>query len=411
MVQDTSYTDPYYTMHFTPSPKVASNNNLLQQRRPLQLARPLVSLLRVWALVWSARSRRWIALGLNRWLERLVSQIAMRAIRISKPLRPVVFALIRRFIARLLLMGWRVGLSLLTFLVPLMREFLNPLFPYSSHLASKIVSSGFRWRFSFLLRQFGNMLVLSAAYNSPLRPLVDGDKLLSLLDRTIKFLAQNRYISPSLRRDADILSSIKRKMFFDKQSPRSDTPIWHLLTFFETLNSKFPRPGSRDADMRWRCFVHMFSRRWCFRRFKNCYCCFALFFVFHLVPFARPIFTSEALLSSNFYVFIMMMMVLGGDCFFILFLSSNCHFECGDLFLVRSLLPLLIWAFRLFNYFPVPSVIVTHLSLHSSQTFSYIPVLFVVSFLFYIGTGLITLLSLSFYLLSHILLSTSSLLS
>lgn len=69
------------------------------------------------------------------------------------------------------------------------------------------------------------MLVLSAAYNSPLRPLVDGDKLLSLLDRTIKFLAQNRYISPSLRRDADILSSIKRKMFFDKQSPRSDTPI------------------------------------------------------------------------------------------------------------------------------------------------------------------------------------------
>ncbi|KAI5292511.1 hypothetical protein KEM52_006298 [Ascosphaera acerosa] len=71
--------------------------------------------------------------------------------------------------------------------------------------------------------QFGNMLVLSAAYNSPLRPLVDGDKLLALLNRTIKFLSQNRYISPTLRRDADILSSIKRKMF-DKQSPRFDSP-------------------------------------------------------------------------------------------------------------------------------------------------------------------------------------------
>ncbi|ODH49080.1 hypothetical protein GX48_04805 [Paracoccidioides brasiliensis] len=61
--------------------------------------------------------------------------------------------------------------------------------------------------------QFGNMLVLSATYMSPLSQLVDRDTLKRLLDRTIKFLSQSRHISPSLKRDADILTLIRLKIF------------------------------------------------------------------------------------------------------------------------------------------------------------------------------------------------------
>ncbi|KAK2782719.1 hypothetical protein FQN52_000749 [Onygenales sp. PD_12] len=61
--------------------------------------------------------------------------------------------------------------------------------------------------------QFGNMLVLSATYMSPLSQLVDRDTLKHLLDRTIKFLLQNRHISPSLKKDADILILIRSKIF------------------------------------------------------------------------------------------------------------------------------------------------------------------------------------------------------
>ncbi|KAK2811343.1 hypothetical protein FQN50_002220 [Emmonsiellopsis sp. PD_5] len=61
--------------------------------------------------------------------------------------------------------------------------------------------------------QFGNMLVLSATYMSPLSQLVNRDTLKHLLDRTIKFLLQNRHISPSLKKDAEILTLIRRKIF------------------------------------------------------------------------------------------------------------------------------------------------------------------------------------------------------
>lgn len=62
-------------------------------------------------------------------------------------------------------------------------------------------------------RQFGNMLVLSATYMSPLSQLVDREILRTLLDRTIKFLLQSRHISPSLSKDAEILTLIRRKIF------------------------------------------------------------------------------------------------------------------------------------------------------------------------------------------------------
>ncbi|EGD84446.2 uncharacterized protein TERG_00724 [Trichophyton rubrum CBS 118892] len=68
--------------------------------------------------------------------------------------------------------------------------------------------------------QFGNMLVLSATYTSQLSALVDGDKLCALLDRTIKFLLRSRHISPTLRKDAEILTLIRRKLFEQNPQPQ-----------------------------------------------------------------------------------------------------------------------------------------------------------------------------------------------
>ncbi|EYE97356.1 putative C6 finger domain protein [Aspergillus ruber CBS 135680] len=67
--------------------------------------------------------------------------------------------------------------------------------------------------------QFGNMLVLSATYMSNLSELVDRNILERLLRRTIRFLLQSRYISPSLRADAKILTEIYEKIF--SESPGS----------------------------------------------------------------------------------------------------------------------------------------------------------------------------------------------
>jgi hypothetical protein len=61
--------------------------------------------------------------------------------------------------------------------------------------------------------QFGNMLVLSATYMSHLSELVDRNVLDELLRRTISFLLQSRYISPTLRADARILTEIYEKIF------------------------------------------------------------------------------------------------------------------------------------------------------------------------------------------------------
>lgn len=57
------------------------------------------------------------------------------------------------------------------------------------------------------------MLVLSATYMSNLSELVDRNDLERLLKRTIEFLLQSRYISPSLRADARILTEIYEKIF------------------------------------------------------------------------------------------------------------------------------------------------------------------------------------------------------
>lgn len=60
---------------------------------------------------------------------------------------------------------------------------------------------------------FGNMLVLSATYQSQSSDLVDRDGLQRLLQRTIHFLLQSRYISPTLRTDTRNLTKIYEKVF------------------------------------------------------------------------------------------------------------------------------------------------------------------------------------------------------
>lgn len=62
------------------------------------------------------------------------------------------------------------------------------------------------------------MLVLSATYMSELRPLVDRDILRRLLKRTIRFLLEYRYISPTLITNAEILMSIHERIFGDVPS-------------------------------------------------------------------------------------------------------------------------------------------------------------------------------------------------
>ncbi|KAI1957722.1 hypothetical protein LOZ58_005472 [Ophidiomyces ophidiicola] len=61
--------------------------------------------------------------------------------------------------------------------------------------------------------QFGNILVLAATYTSRFSNFVDRERLRQLIDRTIKFLLQARNISPSLLKDAHILTQIRHKLF------------------------------------------------------------------------------------------------------------------------------------------------------------------------------------------------------
>lgn len=55
--------------------------------------------------------------------------------------------------------------------------------------------------------------MLSATYMSSLSELVDCNILKQLLERTIRFLWQNKHISPSLRADALILVDVYVKIF------------------------------------------------------------------------------------------------------------------------------------------------------------------------------------------------------
>lgn len=68
------------------------------------------------------------------------------------------------------------------------------------------------------------MLVLAATYMSNMSELVDRDLLEQLLKRTMRFLLQSRYISPSLRADARILSEVYFKIYGEPPVLGEDGP-------------------------------------------------------------------------------------------------------------------------------------------------------------------------------------------
>src|SRR5262249_43231099 len=69
--------------------------------------------------------------------------------------------------------------------------------------------------YGFFLRQFGNLLVLQAAYRHPkLRSFVDKDVLKNLLEKTLHFLHTLSPISPSLAQDVLILKDAASKLDF-----------------------------------------------------------------------------------------------------------------------------------------------------------------------------------------------------
>ncbi len=57
------------------------------------------------------------------------------------------------------------------------------------------------------------MLILSAAYASYLRPLISGKTLKDLFARTIEFLRNAADISPSLKRDMQLLQRLEAQLF------------------------------------------------------------------------------------------------------------------------------------------------------------------------------------------------------
>jgi len=65
-----------------------------------------------------------------------------------------------------------------------------------------------------MYRQFGNMLVLSAAWSThDLRRFIDQDRFQELLDRTIGLLSKFSSISPTCREDCNILEKIQQFLF------------------------------------------------------------------------------------------------------------------------------------------------------------------------------------------------------
>ena len=62
--------------------------------------------------------------------------------------------------------------------------------------------------------QWGNLLVLSAAYKDPvLHRHVDADLLQELLQKTIRFFKQSSTVTSSLRTDMHILEGLQRDLF------------------------------------------------------------------------------------------------------------------------------------------------------------------------------------------------------
>ncbi|KAI9739071.1 MAG: hypothetical protein M1834_007284 [Cirrosporium novae-zelandiae] len=74
--------------------------------------------------------------------------------------------------------------------------------------------------------QFGNLLVLTATHRSHLSSLVPKERLNPLLSRTIHFLRMSSRISPTLRKDAEILDHIQNNIL---QWPTDKSLIMHSV--------------------------------------------------------------------------------------------------------------------------------------------------------------------------------------
>lgn len=117
------------------------------------------------------------------------------------------------------------------------------------------------------------MLVLSATYTSQLSALVDGDKLCALLDRTIKFLLRSRHISPTLRKDAEILTLIRRKLFEQNPQPQPQPQSTQTGSF------------SNDRWFAHQTFLLKYIYKYFWTNFSFVLCVFTLyFFVSILIP-------------------------------------------------------------------------------------------------------------------------------
>ena len=64
------------------------------------------------------------------------------------------------------------------------------------------------------------MLILSAAYESYLQPLIEQKQLEALFIRTIEFLKWSADISPPLKKDMQMLEQLQAKLF-----PRNDLKL------------------------------------------------------------------------------------------------------------------------------------------------------------------------------------------
>lgn len=73
------------------------------------------------------------------------------------------------------------------------------------------------------------MLVLSAAYNSYLRTLINGKQLKSLFKRTIELLRRNADISPPLKRDMQQLQRLEAQLF--------PTPVPGMTSSFSSTDT------------------------------------------------------------------------------------------------------------------------------------------------------------------------------
>ncbi|PFH62617.1 hypothetical protein XA68_12869 [Ophiocordyceps unilateralis] len=95
--------------------------------------------------------------------------------------------------------------------------------------------------------QWGNLLVLAAAYKDPdLRSMVDEDLLQTLFTRTIQFLRQSATVTSSLALDMHILEGLQRDLFHN--DPRTNSSYSSSASMHTPKMQMVPSSGLPQAD-------------------------------------------------------------------------------------------------------------------------------------------------------------------